>query len=118
MPDEKKPEYVYLMEAVGGGWVKIGRSHDPFGRIAALQTGCPYPIVLKVCFHCENAADVEWRLHNLCKAHRGQGEWFEIDSVTVRAMLSCLGMIAQGTTWFTAGGTLCAPVLSDDEVPF
>jgi hypothetical protein len=96
MQEPKKPEYVYLMEAVGGGWVKIGRSSNPFGRIEALQTGCPYPIVLKVCFYCENASEVEGRLHELCKAHRGHGEWFEIDSVTVRAMLSCLGNIAQG----------------------
>lgn len=94
---ESKPEYVYLLEAVGGGWVKIGRSKDPFGRIADLQTGCPYPIVLRVCFHCPNAFEVESRLHDMCAAYRGHGEWFAIDSAIVQEMLHGLRKIAYGT---------------------
>ena len=111
--ESNKPEYVYLIEAVGSGWVKIGRSNDPFGRMESFQTGCPYPLVLKVCFHCGNAVLVEGRLHELCKAHRGQGEWFEIDSLIVRALLNCQKSIASGTPVFAED----VLALSDHNAP-
>jgi hypothetical protein len=85
--DEKGPEYVYLMEAVGLGYIKVGRAKDPFQRLRELQTGCPKPIVLRMCFLCHNAAEREAALHKKLVKFRSHGEWFEVDSGYLRNLL-------------------------------
>lgn len=92
---ESKDEYVYVLEAVGGGWFKIGRSKNPFGRIADLQTGCPYPIRVRMCFLAADACRVEDELHKLGSLYRGSGEWFSADADVVRRLLEAPFAVAK-----------------------
>ncbi len=93
--DDKAPEYVYLMEAVGLGYIKVGRAKDPFQRLRELQTGCPKPIVIRFCFLCENAAEREGALHRKLAQFRSHGEWFEVDSSYLRNLLNIVNSIGR-----------------------
>ena len=97
--DDKSPEYVYLMEAVGLGYIKVGRAKDPFQRLRELQTGCPKPIVLRTCFLCENAAEREGALHRKLAQFRSHGEWFEVDSGYLRNLLIIVESFGGKTDW-------------------
>jgi hypothetical protein len=79
--------YVYVLEGIGSNWFKVGQSVDPFGRIPALQTGCPYKIRLRCCFWASDRKQLESYLHNACKEFRGYGEWFRADSEVIKRMV-------------------------------
>jgi hypothetical protein len=84
-------EFVYFVTA--GPFVKIGKtSGTPDGRIAALQTGCPYPMTLaayesgglreEAALHCRFA---EYRV-------RPDGEWFRYEG----ALREYIATVAKG----------------------
>jgi hypothetical protein len=68
-------EFVYFLGA--GPFVKIGKTTGtPCGRISALQTGCPFPIVLLA--HQQGGIKEEFALHRHFSKYRARadGEWF------------------------------------------
>jgi hypothetical protein len=64
----------YVVEAVGTGTVKIGKSNDVGARIASLQTSNAHE--LRLIAHLRG--DVESDLHSQLAAHRLSGEWFRL----------------------------------------
>jgi hypothetical protein len=54
--------------------VKIGRANNPKSRLAALQIGSPYPLVLLGTL--ENCGSSEFEWHAYLSANRMLGEWF------------------------------------------
>jgi hypothetical protein len=59
--------------------VKIGKAKDPTERLADMQTGCPYDLVLIGVIKCRSdmhARGVEQRFHHLFRFSRVRGEWF------------------------------------------
>lgn len=69
------PGFVYLLEAVGSGRVKIGYGMDVERRVAGIQTSCPFDI--RVIATCKGSPDLERRLHEHFKDLRLRGEWFD-----------------------------------------
>lgn len=74
MADEK------LYIAVSNGWVKIGVSADPAGRVSDIQTGNPHPIELEKVVEHEHPRFAEEVLHHYFRGWRGDGggEWFDL----------------------------------------
>lgn len=74
-PNGKISQYVYFVQAVGGGPIKIGYAADVPARIDRLQTGSPTP--LRVLAVIPGAGrSVETALHHRFRAVRSHGEWF------------------------------------------
>lgn len=66
--------YTYLVQAVNGGSIKIGKTkQNPEDRLKGLQTGSPE--ILQIVGLIEG--DIETKLHHQFKHLRQQGEWFE-----------------------------------------
>jgi hypothetical protein len=68
-------EFVYLIGSEGSPIVKIGRSIDVPGRLAAIQFMSP--LKLTVLWQTEGGSELEAELHRRFKALRSHGEWFE-----------------------------------------
>lgn len=67
-------EHVYLIGSEGSPIVKIGRSIDVPGRLAAIQYMSP--LKLTVLWQTKGGAELEAALHRWFKAQRSHGEWF------------------------------------------
>ena len=72
--------YVYFIRTKGKpSRIKIGKARDPEKRMAAIQTGCPYPLELMAKIKCtsdRHAYSVEKAVHDVMAKYRKQGEWF------------------------------------------
>lgn len=66
--------YLYFIEAVDSGFIKIGRSLNPELRLKQLEAGSPNQLVIlgKV----SGGSELEAELHKRFSAHRERGEWF------------------------------------------
>jgi len=82
--DEEKtrPEYlgsrmgsVYFIEAMGTGFVKIGRSRNSEDRVKGLQVGCPYSLKL-LCEIGGDSVDAEKQFQKRFAKYHHRGEWF------------------------------------------
>ena len=79
----KKRYTVYFWTTECGQFVKIGHCQDLYRRRSEIQTGCPlplceYPAGVIVCEDEQDMRKVERATHKQFKAHRMQGEWFEL----------------------------------------
>jgi hypothetical protein len=78
----KKVGYVYFIEGVGTGRIKVGMTEGaPRERLRALQTGSPFPLKLRYIYETDDARKTEAWLHETLAPYRVQGEWFEADAV-------------------------------------
>lgn len=72
--------YLYLITS--GKAVKIGISTDPVKRLTALQTSHYDKLEIYCTFNCDtpqNAATLEFTLHQRYLKHNIRGEWFQLD---------------------------------------
>ena len=70
-----KSDDLYFIQ-VKDGPVKIGRTRlDPLRRMALLQVGCPYELLLLGTIAGEG--DAELLIHMHLEEYRMRGEWFE-----------------------------------------
>ena len=83
----EEPGYVYLIEAVGSGCFKIGRSQQFEARLQSLQTASPFPLRIRKHIQTDNAAALEKYLHTRYAEYRRHGEWFEIPPDFLRWLL-------------------------------
>ena len=73
--------FLYVIGADDGP-VKIGISNNPVGRLAAIQTGCPFKVSLwfvRALPTRDRAVMHERAIHNDYRSHRTSGEWFDFD---------------------------------------
>lgn len=68
------PFYVYVIQEVHGGPVKIGKARDPWQRRIELQCGNPRTLALRAVILARPAS--ETRLHRAHSFCRLGGEWF------------------------------------------
>jgi hypothetical protein len=75
-----KPEsaYVYVIGTPGLQAVKIGWTVNVSGRLKALQTGSPFPLMALWQHLLPDAPTVEANLHQQFRAYRVRGEWFDL----------------------------------------
>lgn len=69
---------VYFAEAVGAERVKIGwtRARNIEKRLAELQTGCPFPLVVRATLR--GLLLQEWQEHQTLQEDWIHGEWFHL----------------------------------------
>lgn len=68
---------VYFIEAVNGGFIKIGvsrRGRSGELRLRDLQVGCPF--TLRLLSQVEGGRSLEARLHQQFRKYHVRGEWF------------------------------------------
>jgi hypothetical protein len=73
----KEPNFVYVIQAIVGGPVKIGVAKNPLARLAQLQTGNPLP--LRLLYVVPGDRWLEAELHkraNITSRTTGGTEWF------------------------------------------
>lgn len=73
--DKPNSGYVYFIQGVYGGAIKIGKSKDPEMRLKALQTG--YPDTLRILLLIPGYTKIEQQLHEEFEQYRLNGEWFK-----------------------------------------
>ena len=91
-------QYVYVIEAVDTGLVKIGVSDSPEKRINDLQTASPNE--LRLLGYCLGSYAIEQALHLVLHEYRVRGEWFRNEGQCAEAVKA----ISQGD--FEAVGEL------------
>lgn len=73
---EQGSSYLYFIQPVDGGLVKIGVTNGLAGRLASFQ--CGSPLELRVVKYIQVAdRSFEFRVHATFAAHRRHGEWFD-----------------------------------------
>lgn len=74
-------QYIYLIACLN--YKKIGIAGDVGSRLAALQTGNPFPLSLHACYAFDNAEIVERVIHQKFCQLRERGEWFSLSDENV-----------------------------------
>ncbi len=68
---------VYFLAAGRDGPIKIGwTAGSVMDRMAQLQVGCPFELILLGTLYTEAAPDLERQLHQECSEFHCRGEWF------------------------------------------
>src|SRR5271165_1603058 len=67
------PTVTYLIEAIGTGRIKIGKTNDVPRRLAELRTGSPFRLAIRA-----TTSIPERELHRKFRADRLCGEWFTL----------------------------------------
>ena len=67
--------WVYFIQAIDGGPVKIGRAQDVTARLSELQTASAKK--LHVVAKVVGPTELEKKFHKMLKEHRIRGEWFQ-----------------------------------------
>jgi hypothetical protein len=79
-------DYVYIIRMGRKNIFKIGKSNDPQGRLANLQTSSPFKLSLFHVFRADNASAAEESLHASLNSSRMEGEWFKLTNEQKEAM--------------------------------
>lgn len=95
---KRKPKdtsgYIYIVKCEG--YYKIGKTNkaDAAERVAALQTGNPFELVVLRTRYVKNAFKSEAYLHyKFSKCHH-RGEWFEFSAMELEELLEALASLA------------------------
>jgi hypothetical protein len=81
-------DYVYLIRMGRTKLYKIGKSNDPHGRLASMQTASPYKLKIVHTFKADNATAAEESLHHKLHEFRKEGEWFNLSDEQRSAIAS------------------------------
>ena len=67
------------------GFIKIGKSDNPFKRMEALQTASPYDLTLQLVMPTDgNAEQIEHEIHERLSEYHWRGEWFNVTQTVVQ----------------------------------
>lgn len=71
----KAGSFLYFIQAINGGPIKIGRTVDLTGRLKALQSSSPTPLVMLFALQ-ETPSMTERSVHQKMARFHSHGEWF------------------------------------------
>ncbi len=80
-PPKKPKGYVYFIQGLCGGAIKIGYSVCPEKRLQALQTG--YPDTLTILLMIPGNESIETSIHHKFRDSKLKGEWFRPDAYLI-----------------------------------
>lgn len=69
------PQFVYFIQSVDGGPVKIGTAENPVKRLAMLQCGNPQELAIRQVL--AGGREVEQNWHDYWRSAHLRGEWFD-----------------------------------------
>ena len=90
---KKATGYVYFIQGLCGGAIKIGFSKNPEVRLKELQTG--YPDTLTILLMIPGTEATERAIHRKFEASRLKGEWFRPDDYLIEEMKKLKKMYSQ-----------------------
>jgi excisionase family DNA binding protein len=76
--------FIYFIQPVDGGLIKIGRARCPGTRIADIGRMCPIPLRLLRLLH--GGCNLEKEIHHYFRDERQHGEWFDPSERLLRWM--------------------------------
>jgi len=78
--------YIYLIKM--NNYIKIGKSDNPYKRLAQLQTSNPEKLELLSSFPFDkkNIIEIEKKLHTFYKPKNIKNEWFNLDKLDIEFM--------------------------------
>ena len=77
--DNRMRQFVYIIENVDNGAIKIGVGNDPNKRLKQLQTGSVSELELVYQSNvCSNAFDIEAECHHHFEEYHIRGEWYDV----------------------------------------
>lgn len=85
---ESRSGYVYLLEAIGCGRFKIGRSRQLRQRTEQLRNQSPYPQRIVHVIQTDDIATTEKHWHQAFSDHRVHGEWLELTAQQVQEFVN------------------------------
>lgn len=87
--------FVYLLQHPKMYGIKVGSTIDVDDRLRQYNTGCPFRDyrILGYVFSSDRG-ELEDLIHQKLAKHRLSGEWFDIPSTTIKALLAKLGIAA------------------------
>jgi hypothetical protein len=92
-PGTIQGSFLYVIQGAAG-FVKIGVTTDPRARLAALQTGSPYPLAFVAIAATPGPGfDIEEAAHALLDSQRAEGEWFRVNP---RLAMEAIAVAARG----------------------
>lgn len=84
IPSDMPDMYVYAIQEMETGRIKLGISKNPNERIKQLQTGNSNTLMLIGYHKAENHYESEKMNHDENKNHRIRGEWFTEDAKLIQ----------------------------------
>ena len=86
--ERKRIGYIYIIQALNGGPVKIGHTKNVKNRLSSLQTGYPETLTILACV----AGDIkqEQKLHEKYIEYRLRGEWYNQDILNVEEIANMM----------------------------
>lgn len=82
--DNRLRQYVYIIENVDNGAIKIGVGNNPEKRLKQLQTGSVSELELVyTSYLCSNAFEIEKIVHKKFEKYHIRGEWYKLSKNTV-----------------------------------
>lgn len=102
-----KALFVYFIQATNGGPVKIGKSSDPETRLANLQAGNPYPLIVKAV--CKGGLGAETQIHKHFASSRLRSEWFQ-ETQALTELMKRLPTLKE-----VREGKFCPEILNNDR---
>lgn len=87
------PDYVYLIQGVSGGPIKIGVAKQPEMRLSSMQSASP--IRLRILCLFEGGYGRETQLHHRFSEWRLNGEWFDENCPELAALTAALAPFTQ-----------------------
>ena len=80
------PQKVYVIGS--GSYVKIGIARDVRKRVSMLQISSPVPLTVIKLWECDDAYEVERRLHKKYAEFKTSGEWFAMPESVLRDLVA------------------------------
>lgn len=98
-----RPGYVYLLRLeqdkdVTKCMYKIGKTSDLQNRRKLLGVLMPYPVTLVWAINSEDMDWTERFVHEQLKEHRAHGEWFALDSDSIKTFVAVSLLYMRGIT--------------------
>lgn len=82
-----EPGHVYLIEAIGANYFKIGKSKNPSKRILQISPQMPFKTRLLRSWQSNFMSYAESYLHKRFAEYRVNGEWFELPEIHVVSLV-------------------------------
>lgn len=78
--------FVYIIRCVGFPYYKIGQATNVKSRLAMLQTGVPFELIIEYANAVKDMNEAEIKIHDKYKDKCVRGEWFILTDVELNAV--------------------------------
>jgi hypothetical protein len=100
--------FCYVIQGENGGPIKIGKAVNVRSRVAGIQVGYPYTLIVRATL--SEGEETERHAHQLFRQWRLRGEWFdERAAPEISDWISANPLLRSGGAWTTTDYTVLHP---------